>query len=409
MNLPYFIARRYLLKQKGAFSSFIIRLAIVATALSVAVMILSVAIISGFKYTIREKLFSFWGHIHIAPYNTNPANLISSGAVQLDPSLINNIRQLPHVTQVTPYALSPGIIQTKGHMEGIKLKGIQQQYHFPEGMQFSGSKISYNDTAYSKQVQLSQTTADRLDVRTGDSVLICFLEPGEHFPRVRKVQVAGLYHTGMEEVDHYFAICDLRLLQRINKWPADGISGYQVDLDNDKLADTLAEDIRVRYVEPPLTTYPINGIFPNIFDWLRLQDVNARIILSIMSIVVIINLAVALVILIVEQAKMVGILKALGMTQGKMQQVFLYHSAIIAGAGILAGNILSLGLCWLQHKYGFLTLSESTYYMKEVPVRINWWQVAVIDISTLALCVICMWLPSLYIRRILPARVLQFK
>jgi lipoprotein-releasing system permease protein len=294
-------------------------------------------------------------------------------------------------------------------MEGIRLKGITPDYHFERAIEFSGRQLDFSDTAYSRQVQLSQTTAARLDVRTGDSIFIYFLEPGQNFPRVRKVQVAGLYHTGMEEVDHYFAICDLRLLQRINKWPADGINGYQVDLDDEKLADTLAEDIRVRFVEPPLTTYPINDIFPNIFDWLRLQDVNARIILSIMAVVVIINLAVALVILIVEQTRMVGLLKALGMAQGKMQQIFLYHAAVIAGIGILAGNILSLGLCWLQQRYGFLTLSETTYYMKQVPVRINWWQVATIDLCTLVLCVVCMWLPSLYIRRILPARVLQFK
>lgn len=409
MNLPFFIARRSLLKQKGAFSSFIIRLAIVATALSVAVMILSVAIISGFKYAIREKLFSFWGHIHVAPYNANPSSMMSSGAVKTDTELIRHIQAMPHVVQVAPYALSPGIIQAKGHMEGIKLKGIEETYRFAPGIGFTGQRISYADTAYSHQLQLSQTTADRLDVHAGDSVFIYFLEPGAKFPRVRKMQVAGIYHTGLEEVDHYFAICDLRLLQRINGWPADGINGYQVDIDNDQLADTLAEDIRVRYVEPPLTTYPINSIFPNIFDWLRLQDVNARIILSIMAVVVVINLAVALVILIVEQAKMVGLLKALGMSQGSMQQVFLYHTGIIAGVGILAGNVLSLGLCWLQQRYGFMTLSESTYYMKEVPVRINWWQVATVDICTLVLCVLCMWLPSLYIRRIMPARVLQFK
>ncbi|XZF13633.1 ABC transporter permease [Chitinophagaceae bacterium MMS25-I14] len=409
MNVPFFIARRYLLKQKGAFSAFIIRLAIMATALSVAVMVLAIAFITGFKFSIQEKLFSFWGQVHVVPYSTNPSSLLSSSPIKENPALIQRISKLPHVTQMASYAVRPAIVQAHGHMEGVKLKGIRNGYHFSEGINFTGKPIDYSDSAYARQVILSQTTADRLNIQGGDSIILCVLEPGATFPRLRKVRVAGTFHTGMEEIDHDFAICDLRLLQRISNWTPDDISGYQVDVDNLKLTDTISEQIRLQYIEPPLTTQTTKDIFPNIFDWLDLQDVNAQIILSIMAIVAVINLAVALMILIVEHARMVGILKAQGMGQSSMQQVFLYHAALIATIGILLGNILSLGFCWLQKHYGILTLSESTYYMKQVPVRIMWWQVVLIDVATLILCVLCMWLPSLYIRRIQPARVLQFK
>jgi len=221
--------------------------------------------------------------------------------------------------------------------------------------------------------------------------------------------VAGLYHTGMDEVDKEFAICDIRLLQRINNWAPDNINGYQIDLDQPKLADSLSNKIFNDYLDAPLTTNTMRDIYPNIFDWLQLQDINAQIVLIIMAVVAVINLAVALLILIVEQARMTGLLAALGMKQKDMQQIFLYHAGLIASVGILAGNILGIGICLLQLKTGFLKLSEATYYMSQVPVRINWWYVLLIDASTLLVCILCMWLPSLYIRRIQPARVLQFK
>jgi lipoprotein-releasing system permease protein len=409
LNLPFFIARRYLLKQKGTFSSFIIRLAIFATALSVAVMVVAMAFITGFKYEIREKLFSFWGHVHITEFSPNASNLIVTNPIREDGQLIREVSALPHVTQVVPYALRPAILQANHAMEGIKLKGIRPAYRFPSSIELHGGKIDFSDTSYSKDVILSQSTANRLKVSTGDHVLLYFLEPGATVPRIRKVMVAGLYHTGMDEVDKEFAICDIRLLQRINNWAPDNINGYQVDLDQPKLADSLSNKIFNDYLDAPLTTNTMRDIYPNIFDWLQLQDINAQIVLIIMAVVAVINLAVALLILIVEQARMTGLLAALGMKQKDMQQIFLYHAGLIASVGILAGNILGIGICLLQLKTGFLKLSEATYYMSQVPVRINWWYVLLIDASTLLVCILCMWLPSLYIRRIQPARVLQFK
>lgn len=407
MNLSFFIARRYLVKQKGTFSSFIIKLAIGATALSVAVMIISIAFVSGFQQTISEKMFSFLGHVHIEPRITGYAE--DKTHVAYDRQLVATIKQLPHVRQVSPFTQRPAIIQGGGHMEGIRLKGIDEQFHFPPSIVFEGGKINYTDSAYAKEIILSRTTADKLDIQAGDTVWLYFLEQGATLPRIRKVRVAGLFHTGVEEIDKYYGICDIRLLQRINNWDANEITGYQVDLDNERYADTIANEIYANYIEPPLTTNTYKDLYPSIFDWLNLQNVNARIILIIMAIVAIINLATALMILIVEQSRMIGLLSALGMPAKAIRRIFLYHAALISGAGILAGNIIAIGLCLLQLHTGFLKLSEDTYYMKQVPVHINWWQIAVIDIATLLVCTICMWLPALYIRRIKPARVLQFK
>jgi len=413
VNLPFFIARRYLVKQKGTFSSFIIRLAIVATALSVAVMIVSVAFITGFKYRVKEELFSFLGHVHVAIYNNNPIKDVTLSSFKEDPKMVSYIRQIPHVVQVAPYAERPVIIHSKSEMEGLELKGITRDFRFLKGISFTGNKIDYSDTSYSKQILLSEAIANKLDVSIGDTLELCFLEQGEAYPRIRKVKLAGLFHTGAEEVDKEFALCDLRLLQRINQWQPNEINGYQVDLDDPEYSDTVSNQIFYQYLKPrimsQLTTYTIRDIFPNVFDWLQMTNVDAKIILIIMAIVAIINLAAVLMILIVEQARMIGLLKALGMAINNMRRLFLYYSGLIAMIGVIAGNIIALSICWLQLKTGFLQLSEDTYYMKYAPVRLYWWQIASIDAATLLVCVLCMWLPTLYIRRIRPARVLQFK
>lgn len=409
MRFPFFIARRFLARQKGTFSSFIIRLAILATGMGVAVMLVSMAFIGGFKYTIREKLFSFWGQVLVVPYDANQSDIVPAAPIQEDKALQHQIAGMEHVVQVAPFALRPTILQANQQMEGIRLKGINGNYRFSPGISFTGKKIDFGDTAYAKEIIISQTTANRLQLKAGDAVLLYFVEPGVSTPRVRKLTVSGLYHTGMEEVDKQFALCDLRLLQRLSNWAPDEISGYQVDLDNTSLADTMAVQIHERYIMPPLSAQSITEVYEGVFSWLGMQDVNARILLIIVSIVAIINLGASIIILMVDRAVMVGLLKALGMPPAKLRHIFLYLAGLIGGCGLILGNVLGLGLCWLQLRFGFIHLPEDTYYMRTVPVRLLWWQIALIDSATLALCVICTTLPTLYIRRIQPARVLQFK
>ena len=408
MNLSFFIARRYLVKQKGTFSSFIIKLAIVATALSVAVMILAMAVVTGFNYAISEKLFSFMGHAQVIPYNeTGSTNLAFAQPVYWDNDLIKDIKKVPHVTAVSPFAVRPVIVQAKGQLEGLQLKGVDKNYRFLHGIATTGSPINYSDTAYSKEIILSKTTADRLNVTAGDTVQLNFLDG--NIPRIRRVRIAGTYHSGMEEMDKYYGVCDLRLLQRINNWPADSINGYQIDLDNPAFADTVSNFIHFNIITAPLESYTTTENYSFIFDWLKLQGINGTILLVIMAIVAIINMGAVLVILIVDRATMIGLLKALGMPFETTRNVFLAISALIGGAGILLGNVVALVTCWLQWQFGFLKLPESSYYMRYVPLKIVWWQVAAIDVVTLVLCIFCMWLPTLYIRRVQPARVLQFK
>jgi len=407
LQLPVFIARRFLARQKGTFSAFIIRLAIVATALGVAVMLISTALISGFKFTIREKLYSFWGQVLIVPYDAGGVDIVGASPVQYDLQLQKQIAGMAGVSQISHFAMRPTIIQANQQIEGIRLKGISQSYQFSKGISFSGHAISYSDTDYSKNIIISQTTASRLQLKTGDPLLLYSLEPGS--ARVRKLIVSGIYHTGMEEVDKQFALCDIRLVQRLSHWKPDEISGYQVELKNTALADTMAAQMHDRYVAPPMEAYSIGHIYEGIFSWLSMQDVNARILLIIVAIMAVINLGAALLILMVDRAVIVGLLKALGMPESGLRSIFLYLAGLIGLWGLFFGNILGLGLCFLQQHFGFLHLPEDTYYMRTVPIRLIWWHICLIDVSTLIICIVCMVLPTLYIRRIQPARVLQFK
>ncbi len=373
-------------------------------------MIVAMAVVIGFKHEIKDRIFNFWGNVHVVPYTTSNTSIISPEPVAQLPDLEAATQNMPEVKSLTPFATRPVIINANELTEGILLKGVSHEYSFPKGINIT-SNPSFSDSNYNKSVILSKAIADKVLAEVGDDLLMYFLEPGASFPRIRKVRIAGIYHTGLEDIDQKYAICDIRFLQKINGWADNDINGYQVELYDDEHAEAVADKIFQDHIPQTstLTTYTMKDVFPGIFDWLRIQNMTAALVLLVMAIVAIINLAAALLILIVEQARMVGVLKAQGMSNGMLQKIFLYHATLIGGVGVLIGNIVGLGLCFIQKQTGVITLMEDAYFMKTAPVHIVWWHVVLIDIATLVLCILFMWLPSLYIRRINPAKVLQFK
>lgn len=382
-------------------------MAIAATTLSVAVMIVSLGFIGGFKHAIREKLFTFWGGVLVIPFDANSTDISVGIPFRMDPTQVAAINTEPGVKNTYPFVLRPGIIRSGHEMEGVRLKGVIRSQEFPPGMGFQGRAIVFPDTGYSKEVILSRKTADRLRVKAGEEVTLYFITDGS--PRIRRLHVAGTYHTGMEEVDRQFALCDMRMLQHLGSWQPDEISGYQIDLTDNSLADSLAWAIYQRHVAPPLRTQSIPSIYQGIFSWLATQDTNGRILLIIVGIVAMINLASTMLILMVDRAVMIGLLKALGMEPQSLWLLFLSLSGLIGGIGILFGNLLGLGLCAIQSRWGLISLSEETYNMSQVPVQLPVLPIVLLDVATLVLCLLCTLLPLLYIRRIQPARVLQFE
>lgn len=411
MNIPFFISKRIINNKGKSFSKAIIRLATLATALSVAIMIISLAVVLGFKETIKDKMFVFWGNIQITPYNANPSSIISPNPFDYDAVLRKEIKQMPGVTSVLPYVLKPGIIQAGNIMEGIKIKGIDKDYGLQSNsaISYSGKGISFQDSGYAMQILLSETTLSRLNKKIGDSVLVYFINPQQEFPRVRRLQISGTYHTGMDEIDKNFAFSDIRLIQRISNWDEKAINGYQVAVADYKKSDEIANDIYQKYLQPPMSKNTMQDIYPTIFSWLDLMNRNTYIILIIMAVVAVINLSTALLIFILERTNMVGILKTLGMPMGEIQKIFLYHSALISLKGILWGTVVGVGFCLLQSYTHIIPLPESAYYMQYVPIKLIAWQVLAIDFGVLVFCTLILMVPIMIVRRISIINTLRFK
>lgn len=375
-------------------------------------MIISMAVVSGFKSTIRDKMFVFWGQIEITPFNANPSYLVNPDPISYNDTLVKEIRQVHDIRSIHPFILKPAILHAEnGTMEGLKLKGISPGYPLKSNViiSFDGQSINFKTAAYSKDIILSQTTLNRLKAKVGDTLLAFFLNPDQQFPRVRKLNIVGTYHTGMSEVDQAFALCDIRLLRRISNWDSIAINGYQVSVNDYKKADAIGKEIYKTCLKPPLYTSTMEDIYPNIYGWLGLMDTNAYIILIIMAVVSVINLSTALLIFILERTNMSGILKSMGMPQSKLQGIFLYHATMIAFKGIVFGTISGLAFCLLQQYFPFIHLDESAYYMKNMPIRIIAWQVILIDIGTLVFCLVFMLLPSLFVRRISLIKAIRFR
>jgi lipoprotein-releasing system permease protein len=411
LNLSYFIARRITSNRRASFSSFIIRLSTLATALSVAVMIVAVAVVFGFKETIKDKMFVFWGHILVAPFNPNPSSIITPEPFDFDARLAQQIKSVDGVQAVYPFALKPAILSTSEALQGVKLKGVDQGYDWNtnDAIRFGGMPPDFSAPHYAQQLVVSESVLRKLESRVGDSLLIIFIDPEQSNPRMRKLQISGSFHTGMEEVDKHFAFCDIRLLRRVSNWDDGAINGYQIHVNNFLRADSIGNRIYRQYLEPPMTRNSIQELYPNIFNWLGLMNTNAYIILAIMAVVAVINLSTALLIFIMERTTMIGILKALGMSAGKMQRIFLYHAGSIALKGILLGTVMGVGLCLLQQYTHFISMDESAYYMQYAPIKLVPLHVLLIGSGTLLFCLFVMIIPSLMVRTINIVRALRFK
>ncbi len=432
MNLPYFIAKKVSLNNRQSFTGLIVRIAIVAVALSLAVMIVSTAVISGFKHQIGEKIFGFWGHIHITntqinrttgesvPISINQTfypSLDTLGPITYTESPVIFGMEMPWVVEkktkggirhVQVFALKPGIIKTKKEIEGIILKGIGRDFDgsFFEKFLVEGGPIELPDSA-GNGIVLSKQTADRLELGVNDKFIFYYVRGGEAL--AKRFIVTGIYKTGLEEYDRKFAMVDIRNVQELLDWPSDMVGGFEVSVDNLQDIEVFSDYIYMEELPGELYCESIRKKYPAIFDWLALQDINEVVILALMLVVGLINMVTALMILILERTNMIGVLKSLGQTDWSIRKVFLYNAAYIILLGLFFGNLAGIWFCYLQEKYGFIRLSEENYYLSEAPVELNLY--SVMGLNVLALIVILLFLifPSWLVTRISPVKAIRFK
>ncbi|HPG10168.1 MAG TPA: ABC transporter permease [Chitinophagaceae bacterium] len=418
MKVAGFIANRIAFNRstakgdnKRSFSGFIIRLATIATAVSVMVMVVTLAFANGFQQTVSQKIFSFWGHIRIQEKQPDKSIISEETPIIQDPALANAIRQNPEVKSIHSFATKYAILKTTDEIEGVLVKGFDSTFsteHF-QSFILDGRFIQFNDSTYSREIMLSEFTAKRLQLKTGDRILIYFIRPDESI-RPDKLTVSGIYKTGIEEYDKTFAIGDIKLIQRLNEWMPDEIGGYEVFLNDYKKIDPVADEIYNMHDFPLVwDAVSVKRISPNIFDWLNMQDKTRNLLIIFMLVVAVINLISCLLILVLERVRMIGILKSIGATNWTVQKIFLYHSFLITVRGVLLGLILGLGLLFLQKATGFIRLQEEAYYVSTAAVKIVWWQVLVVCLVTLIISFLVMLIPSLLARKIQPVKAVQFR
>ena len=431
MNISFFISRRLAASGQRTFSRFIIRMAVVSVAISIAVMIVSTALITGFKNQISEKIFGFWGHIHITDIDIGDS-ILEAFPIRKDQPFytgLDTIADVPYVEErsflgltfetegktrggirhAQVFGLIPGIIASDDQIEGIILKGISTDFDwsFLQKYLVAGNPINLDDSLPSRDILLSAYTADRLKVEPGDVFEVYFVEGNAQL--VRRFNVSGIYKTGLEEYDKKFALVDLRHVQKLHNWTEEEISGFELFVDNIGELDVIRDYIYFEVLPNYLFAETIRQRFPEIFEWLELQNINEVVILTLMALVAIINMMTTLLILILERTKMIGTLKALGAGNWTIRKIFLYNAGHIILLGMFWGNLLGIGLSLLQQYFGFIRLSEENYYLSVAPIELQFWSVLLVNTGTLLLTLVFLIIPTYLVTRIDPVKAIRFR
>lgn len=381
------------------------RLAVAAIALSVAVMIITVGVVVGFKNEIESKITGFAAPIQVSGEFLNSSfenKPFTDSALTRESILTFN-----DIEHIQPFALKPGILKNESDFEGIVLKGIDSTFavDFFSSCITKGRFIEFKPGEQDREIILSDRLAKKLQLDTGMDATIWFIQDP---PVIKKVAVAGIYRTDIEEIDNFYVLTDLDIIRQVSGWGKNQIGGYEVLVSEKGLENLqdLNNDIRFA-VDINLNSMSIMNRYPQIFDWLGLLNQNVQIIIILMTIVAVINMITALLIMILERTQMVGILKSLGYQNAGLQKVFVYNAAIFIGYGLLIGNVLGIGLMAAQHYFKFITLSAD-YYVAYVPVEFNIGYFLLVDFGTLLVCSLAMFIPAKFVTRIVPVKALRF-
>lgn len=412
MNLSYFIAKRLATtkKYKNSVSAPIIKIAVIAVAISIIMMLISVATGMGLQLKIRDKITSFNGHVLISNFDNNHSE-ITLVPLTTKQNFYPEFTEVPQVASVHPFATKAGVIRTEQSFEGIIFKGVDEHYqwHYLKEYLVDGNLPQFENERMTNEVLVSSFHAQRLELKVGDKFQTYFLRTdGEGMPRVVAFTISGIYESGFPQFDENLVIGDLKHVQRLNRWNKDEVGGFEVFVDNFDEIETIADEIYAR-IPSTLNSVPITAKYNAMFDWLRMFDFNIYIILGLMILVAIINIVVALLVLILERTQMIGILKAIGAKNWCIRKIFVYNVTYIVFKGLIYGNIIGLGLLFLQHQFGIVTLDPSQYYVKEAPVYISIQVVLSLNVLLIVLSYLVLLAPSYLITKIAPIKSIKFQ
>lgn len=410
MNLEYFIARRLVTAKnhKSSISAPIIKIAIIAIAIGIIMMVIAVATGVGLQDKIREKVSAFNGHVIISNYDDNQSE-VSVEPISIHQDFYPTFKNVQGIEHVQAVASKAGIIRTEDAFEGIVFKGVGKEYKWDvlEEYIVSGRKPNLKQNL-NNEVMLSEYLANRLQLKVGDKFNTFFMkEEGNGMPNLRRFELVGIYSSGFQEFDATYLIGDIRHVQRINKWKQDQVGSFEVFIDDFSKIKEKGEEI-YKAIPSTLNSETIEMKYFNIFEWLKLFDFNILVIIVIMVIVATINMVVALLVLILERTQMVGMLKALGATNWSVRKIFLYNAAYLIIKGLLWGNAISIGLLLIQKYFGIIKLPPENYYVTVAPVTIDIPAILIINAGTIIVCVTLLLIPSYIITKISPVKALRF-
>lgn len=417
MNLPLFLARRVRNAPAGSFSRTVTRVGIVSIATGLVALIVAFSVLYGFKRTIRQKIFLFGAHLQVSKFTNNLSYEETSLPLQTPTYRAARAGQIAGIEHVQAVALKAGILKTTGktnqpgELAGVILKGVGTDYNWPpfRDALVAGKLPDFRaDTAgkgYSAQVVISRFVANQLNIAPGQSVLLYFL--GNQL-RGRKMTVTGIYETGLEEVDRTVIVGDLRLIQRLNNWGPDSVGSYELYISDFARLDQTYKTLLNR-ISPDMRLIRVTDQYRPLFDWMVLLDRNTSVFLVLILFVASFNMVSVLLVLMLERTPMIGLLKALGSPDALIRRLFLHIGLNMVFRGLLLGNAIGLGLCWVQDRFKLIPLDPKNYFMSYVPIEWNWPMIAGLNLATVGLIAAVLWLPTLIINRIEPVKALAFK
>ena len=411
LNTSLFIARRLSRSTDGRSRGTIIRISIATTALSIAVMIVSLAVVEGFKREISSKVEGFVSRLQIVALTwEGESNAPVRRLAELEESLAAN----PDIARMNVYAQRGGVLKTDAAVTGVSLKGVDSGFsmdfferHLVEG------ELPRVDTLRRKDILISASLAALLDVGVGDKADFVMVDANAP-PRRDRFRVCGIYDTGFGELDRTHVLTDLRYVQRLCGWEADEVTGYEIAARSERVVEELEYQLYMATLEveddaTPLMVVDTHRKFPTVFDWLKAHDVNAAVIITIMFAVALLSALSALLIMLLERTHTIGVLKALGMSNGGVQRIFLYRSLFITAVGALLGDVLGVGVCLAQKYLHLIKLDSEGYFLSEVPIALDGWMVVALDVGVIVLLMAVLALPTLIISRIKPSQTIRFQ
>ncbi|NLI72656.1 MAG: ABC transporter permease [Bacteroidales bacterium] len=414
MNLELFIAKRIHFEKKGErnVSRPAVRIATIGIAVGVAVMLIAIAVVVGFKQEIRNKTIGFGSHIQITNFDNN--NSFEMEPIKLNDTLLNEIKSIPEIRHMQRFVTKPGIIKTEEDFQGMVLKGVGSEFDwdFFKSSLVEGDILNLNDSTAKNEVIISKALADILRLKVGDSFFTYFFH--EQI-RARKFTIKGIYSTNFTEYDKVFILTDIRIAQRLNNWAPEYFSGQEILINDFKQLDKA--HFQVYSVVANKFDEEGNGYFvqnikqlnPQIFSWLDLLDMNVWVILILMLAVAGFNMISGLLILILEKTNMIGILKSYGAKNWSIRKIFLYESIFLIGKGMLWGNLIGLLICFIQYQFKIIPLDPASYYTATVPITFNWLYITLLNIGTLVVSILMLIGPSYLITKISPAAIMRYE